>query len=225
MKIINNYIKKDTHTHTLSIKPSISIRTLYLITENDTKILQPKNKTYPHKYKVFSFVEDCLRIGAYNSHHQDEAQQKHVLMFNKLSKPSTFSYKFSLQIWTMRLHPKTLFKTLHPTLKPFKSLHLASNPTIYPTKNTCVVPQKPHPKTKKNTLNLNLKKTLSSLPWVPLIIFLFQTLGMAHAEPEALFFPMILTQQVSQGKTPHPCALHCTQSNGVERVLQFVLQH
>jgi len=52
------------------------LRYLYLITKNDTKISQPKNKTYPHKYKVFSFYEDCQKIGAYKSHHQDESPTK-----------------------------------------------------------------------------------------------------------------------------------------------------
>ncbi len=73
------------------------------------------------------------KIGAYNSHHQDEAQQKHVLMFNKLSKPSTFSYKFSCKFEQCDY----IQKPYTPTLKPLKSLHLTTNPTIRPYQIRC----------------------------------------------------------------------------------------
>ncbi len=72
-------------------------------------------------------------------------------MFNKLSKPSTFSYKFSCKFEQCNYIQKPYLKTLHPTLKPLKSLlYLTTNPTIYPTKYVCSrVPQKPHPKKKR----------------------------------------------------------------------------
>ncbi len=62
-----------------------------------------------------------------------KAQQKHVLMFNKLSKPSTFSYKFSCKFEQCDY----IQKPYTPTLKPLKSLHLTTNPTIRPYQIRC----------------------------------------------------------------------------------------
>jgi hypothetical protein len=93
-----------------------------------TQISQPKNKTYPHKYKFFSFYEDCHKIGAYNSHHQDEAQQKHVLMFNKLSKLSTFSYKFSCKFEQCDYIQKPYFKPYTLPLNPSNPYTLQLTP-------------------------------------------------------------------------------------------------
>jgi len=69
-----------------------------------------------------------------------KAQQKHVLMFNKLSKPSTFSYKFSCKFEQYHYIQKPYTLPLNPS-NPY-TLQLTPLSTL---PNTCVAryPQKP----------------------------------------------------------------------------------